>query len=234
VLGLPALIGFWGLHVFAFLALAQGCQILIARHVAPRANPWGAMMAAAIAASALLTPLALGLDRLIVEPVDPAEGDGWTWPELIEEWVNLAPPATLIWLGLNAVRFLRLTEPAAPTTPRGTLDRAEPDFMRRLPVGRRGRLIALSAELHYLRVHTTAGDALILHGFGEALAQLGPDVGVRIHRSHWIDPAFVAEVTKERGRTIVRLSNGLMLPVARNRRAEVAANLAAEASPART
>jgi MFS family permease len=233
VLGLPALIGFWGAHVFLFLAFAQGTQILISRHVAPRANPWAAMMAAAIVASALLAPLALGLDRLIVEPVDPAEGDGWTWPELFEEWINLAPPAALIWLGLNAVRFLRLTEPAAPTTPQRIEDRAEPDFMRRLPAGRRGRLIALSAELHYLRVHTTAGDALILQGFGEALSQLGPRAGVRIHRSHWIDPDFVTAVSREGGRTTVQLANGLVLPVARSRRAEVVANLRAEAGPAR-
>ena len=218
VLSAPALIGFWGAHVFLFLTLAQGSQVLISRHVAPKANPWAAIAAAGIMASALLAPMALGLDHLMVAPLDPAEADGWTWVGLSEEWASLAPPATLLWLGLNAVRFLRLPEPEPPSTPQD----------------RRGRLVALSAELHYLRVYTTSGDSLILQGFGEALAQLGPQAGIRIHRSHWIDPAFVTEVTRAHGRTNVRLSNGLVLPVARNRRAEVAANLSAGTSLAQT
>jgi DNA-binding LytR/AlgR family response regulator len=104
--------------------------------------------------------------------------------------------------------------------------------MRRLPVARRGQLIALSAELHYLRVHTTLGDALILQGFGEALAQLGPGVGLRVHRSHWIDPRFVVGVTRDGGRMKVELVNGVALPVARSRRGEVTAVLTGEAAPA--
>jgi hypothetical protein len=240
VLSLPALIAFWGAHVFLFLTLAQGAQVLVSRHVAPRANPWAAIAVAGIVASALLAPMALGLDYLMVAPLDPAEASGWTWAGLIEEWASLAAPATLVWLGLNAVRFLRLPDPTPSTTPQGAEARTEPAFMRRLPPGRRGQLIALSAELHYLRVYTTMGDSLILQGFGAALEQLGPQTGIRIHRSHWVDPAFVADVTRERGRTNVRLSNGLILPVARNRRAEVAASLAsdtrltAETSLART
>jgi len=234
VLSLPALIAFWGAHVFLFLTLAQGCQVLISRHVAPRVNPWAAITAAGILASALLTPMALGLDHLMVAPLDPTEADGWSWAGLIEEWASLAPPAALLWLGLNAARFLRLPDPEPSSTHQDTGAAAEPGFMRRLPPGRRGRLIALSAELHYLRVYTTMGDSLILQGFGEALEQLGPQAGIRIHRSHWVDPAFVAEVARTRGRTQVRLSNGLVLPVARNRRAEVAASLAVETSLAQT
>jgi hypothetical protein len=234
VLSLPALIAFWGAHVFLFLALAQASQVLVSRHVAPKANPWAAIVAAGILASTLLAPMALVLDHLMVAPLDPAEASGWTWAGLIEEWASLAAPATLVWLGLNAVRFLRRPDPKPSSTPESAGERAEPGFMRRLPPGRRGQLIALSAELHYLRVYTTLGDSLILQGFGAALDQLGPQAGIRIHRSHWIDPTFVADVMRERGRTSVRLSNGLVLPVARNRRAEVAANLAGETRPAQT
>ena len=232
VLSTPVLIVFWGLHVFPVLALAQLWQVLISRHLAPGANPWAAIAMAGMAASALLAPLALGLDRLTVEPVDPAAGDAWTLAGLVEEWVNLAPPATLVWLGLNAVRFLRLPSEEPQSIPRVMKGRAEPRFMRRLAPGRRGQLIALSAELHYLRVYTTLGDSLILVGFGEALAQLGPDAGLRIHRSHWIDPRFVTDVARQGGRTSVQLTNGVVLPVARSRRGEVSATLNGEMSAA--
>ena len=230
VLSLPALVAFWAAHVFAFLALAQGAQVLISRHVAPRANPWAAIAAAGILGATLLAPMALVLDHLMIGPLDPAEAAGGLWAGLIEEWASLVIPATLVWLGLNAARFLRLPDSEAPAPTPGVEALVEPAFMRRLPPGRRGQLIALSAELHYLRVYTTMGDSLILQGFGEALEQLGPGAGLRIHRSHWIDPAFVAEVMRQGGRTHVRLTTGLILPVARNRRAEVAAGLTAEIS----
>jgi hypothetical protein len=232
VLGLPALIVFWALHVFATLALAQGCQVVISRHLAPRENPWVSIVAAGLAASTLVTPLALGLDHLMVAPLDPAEGGAWTLAEIGEEWTALAPPVTLVWLGLNAVRFLRLSPDDPPASTPSVPGSDQPDFMRRLPVARRGQLIALSAELHYLRVHTTLGDALILQGFGEALAQLGPGVGLRVHRSHWIDPRFVVGVTRDGGRMKVELVNGVALPVARSRRGEVTAVLTGEAAPA--
>lgn len=232
VLGLPALIVFWALHVFATLALAQGCQVVISRHLAPRENPWLSIAAAGLAASTLVTPLALGLDHLMVAPLDPAEDSSWTLAAVLEEWIALAPPVTLVWLGRNAVRFLRLSPDGPPTSTPSAPGTDQPDFMRRLPVSRRGQLIALSAELHYLRVHTTLGDALILQGFGEALAQLGPDVGLRVHRSHWIDPRFVAGVSREGGRMRIELVNGVAVPVARSRRGEVTSVLGGEAAPA--
>lgn len=225
---------FWTLHVFVVLALAQGCQVLISRHLAPRGNAWVAIVAAGLAASALLAPLALGLDLILVEPVDPGEDDRWSLAETLEEWINLAPPVTLVWLGLNAVRFLRFAADApSPPVAGAPAGPTPPEFMRRVPAGRRGALIALSAELHYLRVYTTSGDALILKGFGEALAELGPETGLQVHRSHWIDPAFAAGVSREGGRMHVKLLNGLVVPVSRSRRAEVAAVIEGKATRVR-
>ncbi|MFN9249845.1 MAG: LytTR family DNA-binding domain-containing protein [Brevundimonas sp.] len=223
-LGLPAKAAFWLLHSLGILALAQACQLVLSRHARAFGNVWVSVAAAGLAASALFAPLALGLDHLFGLPDDAAGDAGGLLIRGLDEWRWLAPPVTLVWLGLNAVRVLRLRveTPSAPVEG-GTPGPARPGFLGRLPAGRRGDLIALSAELHYLRVYTTSGDALLLKGFGEAQAELGPDAGLRIHRSHWIAPAHAVEVSRGGGRMQVRLANGLVLPVARSRRGEVTA-----------
>jgi hypothetical protein len=224
-LGTSAKVAFWALHIYLPLALAQGCQLVLTRHPLPFGRVWVSIAAAGIAASALFAPIALILDGLFSAANGRPRGEALRLAEVLEEWVRLAPPVALVWLGLNAVRFLRLSA-GLPPPPEGTREfPTRPKFMDRLPASRRGPLVALSAELHYLRVYTTKGDTLILQGFGEALSELGPDTGLQIHRSHWIDPGFASEIIRKGSRTDVRLSNGLVLPVARSRRAEVAAIL---------
>ena len=131
----------------------------------------------------------------------------------------------LVWIGLNAARFLRLPVVASRFEEAQPENAAYPKFMERIPVARRGQLIAISAELHYLRVYTTKGEALILQGFGEALSQLGSKVGLQIHRSHWIDQGFVTGFSRDGARMEVTLSTGLVLPVARSRRDVVTTTL---------
>ena len=215
---------FWVLHILGPLALAQACQLMLLRHSRAFGNVWVSIAAAGLAASALFAPVALGLERRFGVPDDTVGGTGRLLAQVLDELAALAPPVTLVWLGLNAVRVLRLDGDApSPLTAGAPSDPLSPRFMARVPAGRRGRLIALSAELHYLRVYTTCGEALILTGFGEALAELGPGNGLRIHRSHWIDPAFAIGVSRDGGQMQITLTNQLVLPVARSRRASVAA-----------
>jgi DNA-binding LytR/AlgR family response regulator len=85
-------------------------------------------------------------------------------------------------------------------------------------------LVMLSAELHYLRVKTTRGEALILYSFGQAMAELAAsDKGIQVHRSHWVARTHVAGVRREEGRMHCVLLSGATVPVARSRQAEVAA-----------
>jgi hypothetical protein len=218
-------LAFWTLHIYIPLALAQGCQIILAYNWPNFGNVWALTSTAAIAASALFAPFALALDLVFGVAWGLTQDERFRLTEVIDEWLNLAPPVMLVWVGLNAARFLRLPGGAPPpkTSPLGS--QAQPQFIDRIPASLRGQLIAISAELHYLRVYTTLGNTLILQGFGEALSQLGPNTGLQIHRSHWIDPSFVTGLPREGGRMVVRLATGIVLPVARNRRAHVAAAL---------
>ncbi|CEJ15460.1 LytTr DNA-binding domain protein [bacterium YEK0313] len=94
----------------------------------------------------------------------------------------------------------------------------------KLPVAlRRARLIALSAEDHYLKVHTDRGEALILMGLSQAAAALGPRRGVRIHRSHWVAFDALPADGYKRSAGALHLDGGLTLPVSRTGRRLLAA-----------
>lgn len=108
-------------------------------------------------------------------------------------------------------RFVHLTEaPEVETTPAP----AE-TFMRRLPVEKRGGLVRLEAQDHYLKVVTQAGDALILMRLGDAEAELSGYDGLRVHRSHWVARDQVEQVLRRDGRLVLLMSDRTEVPVSR-------------------
>lgn len=89
------------------------------------------------------------------------------------------------------------------------------EIIRRMPFGLRGeRILALSSEDHYLRVHTPKGEALILMALSHAVPLVGD--GFLVHRSHWV----AREAIKSAGSTSVKLVTGLSLPISRHRAKE--------------
>ena len=80
---------------------------------------------------------------------------------------------------------------------------------------RRSRLLALQAEDHYLRVHTEAGDGLILMRLGDAIAAVETLDGARTHRSWWVARDAVERVSRGDGRATLTLANGVEVPVSR-------------------
>lgn len=96
-------------------------------------------------------------------------------------------------------------------------------FAERLPVRlRAGRLLALAAEDHYLRVHTDVGDDLVLMRMADAVALLADVPGARVHRSWWVARAAVAGVARDGDRLALQLAGGLLAPVSRTMRRELA------------
>ena len=60
-------------------------------------------------------------------------------------------------------------------------------FMERLPPKLKGAVIyAVSAEDHYLRLHTSKGSDLILMRMGDAITELDGLEGAQTHRSWWV------------------------------------------------
>lgn len=246
---LPRL-AFWALHNAAALVLLSVAQLAISRTRRLGAAPPVVQVAmAGLLGAALFTPVALALDALFA-PLGMAEVDETNLlNNLAQEFAALAPPLWLIWGLLNASRLFRLQQDAAPAgltagdqvadgpdrppAPAPDVDR-EPgllrEFWERVP-GRLGTdIVALTAELHYLRVYTIRGDALIFMAFGRAVEALEAARGFQIHRSHWVALAHVVDVEQQGGRLFCVLDTGLRLPVSRANRTAFRAALGKVAS----
>ncbi|MEM7023914.1 MAG: LytTR family DNA-binding domain-containing protein [Pseudomonadota bacterium] len=97
---------------------------------------------------------------------------------------------------------------------------APPMLMRRLPGARRGRLIRLAAQDHYVEVVTTGGRTLVPMRFRDAIAEAAPEPGAQVHRSHWVALRAVSGRGRVNHRPGLHLSDGSFVPIGRKFRSE--------------
>ena len=203
---------FWSLHTLIPLALLQASQSFVSRIWSlsiPRT--WPQIALGGCIGAIVFTPIALVMDVVFGVGEDDPE-----WIELyFDELLSVGPPLVLVWLALNASRVLRLP-PLEPKEPGAAMPM--PEFWERVPTEIGRDLVALSAELHYTRVTTTQGDALILYPFGRAVEDLRYAEGMRVHRSHWVALTHVTDVERRGQGARVFLTGGLSLPVSRSYR----------------
>lgn len=94
-------------------------------------------------------------------------------------------------------------------------------ILQKLPEEKRGDLLRLEAQGHYLRVVTSLGEELILMRLKDALALLPPGLGLQVHRSHWVASSAVLQVKQVAKKLVVSCEGGINIPVSRARQAEV-------------
>jgi hypothetical protein len=115
---------------------------------------------------------------------------------------------------VTAVAFAVFRSP--PVTHAGTADAPPPRFLDRLPPALKGGEVwAVQAEDHYLRIHTSRGDDLILMRLADAISELEGVEGAQTHRSWWVARDAVRDVARADGRAILTLPSGVEAPVSR-------------------
>lgn len=90
-----------------------------------------------------------------------------------------------------------------------------PSLLSRLPLDKRGDLVALSVEDHYVRVRTVRGEELVLMRLSDAIKEVGETVGAQVHRSHWAAFEHVQSARREGDRAILTMTGSLEIPVSR-------------------
>lgn len=136
------------------------------------------------------------------------------WGQIYVYVVILSLAITLPLLALYRRRWPE--RPDAVDRSTGGAPPKEPAFLRRIPASLGQELLCLETEDHYLRVHTTVGNDLILHRLRDALAELDGADGLQVHRGYWVARTAVAAVERDGRKTLLVLTNGLRVPVSRS------------------
>jgi DNA-binding LytR/AlgR family response regulator len=191
--------------VYSLIGATAG--LATARWLAPRAWYQDRLWAIAILIAAVVTvPITMAIIACAMlihhEAVTPAFAAG-VLPQVFV--------SSLVMTGLAL--FLRVRSTQTHAAPVG----APPaKFLARLPAKLAGaELFAVEAEDHYLRLHTSRGQDLILMRLSDAIAELEGLEGAQTHRSWWVAKSAVADVTKLDGRAVLTLKDGAEVPVSR-------------------
>lgn len=86
-------------------------------------------------------------------------------------------------------------------------------LLDRLPFDKRGALISLSVNDHYVDVTTTKGTEMILMRLVDAIGEAGQ--GLQVHRSHWVATNHIISVTKDGAKAVIKTTDGRDIPVSR-------------------
>lgn len=82
--------------------------------------------------------------------------------------------------------------------------------------GKRGALLAIGSEDHYVRLYSDRGESLVAMRFSNALATLTSQDGIQVHRSWWVADGAVHDVNRAGEGLQLTLRNGLKVPVSRS------------------
>lgn len=187
----------------AFLGYATSAAI--GRFVRADMNPW---VFGTLLAIALTVPV-----TLIVWAYT-----GWAFGSemSLRTLIAMVGPVFVISAAMTAIMLLvnwpgRVTHAPAPGAPAPSVR-----FLDRLPPKLKGAaLYAVSAEDHYLRLHTSKGSDLILMRLADAIAELEGLEGAQTHRSWWVAKDAVESVRREGDRVVLVLKGGAEAPVSR-------------------
>jgi hypothetical protein len=186
----------------AAIVLSMACERLLMRWPAVVPRIW---VRAGITALLMTLPMGLfvwGIDAVLTRP-SPGVSQ-------LPGYVGISFVVS-VFMSLLAVAMMRerlVFVPGAATPQARFLERLPPKL-------RGGEVWAVEAEDHYLRLHTSKGQDLILMRLADALAELDGLDGMQVHRSWWVAKGAVADIARADGRATLTLQDGSQVPVSR-------------------
>jgi len=135
-----------------------------------------------------------------------------------DAFIRFFPVVFAVAFFMSVIHFVLSQIPArSHGTPSGNETKSEIQLFARLPFKfKKAQILAINAEDHYLRVHTSVGDTMILMRLYDAIKELEGIEGSQTHRSWWVAKDAITEIVKGDGRTNFRLSNHVLAPVSRS------------------
>jgi len=204
-IALPARLLYWVPLMIIGSLIAHVTVEGLTRIMREATNPWlfGAVLTAGMAVP--ITALVWVYSGLMLN----ASFSTRALPELFLSVLTVCAAMTAITMTVNAPGRVTHAPPAGspPATVR---------FMERLPPKLKGAVIyAISAEDHYLKLHTSKGADLILMRLADAVVELEGLEGAQTHRSWWVARDAVESARREGDRMVLTIKGGVEAPVSR-------------------
>lgn len=207
---LPERIAYWTILMGVGIAASAIANPLVIHRWLAKAHP---LFQVAAISALISVPITIGLGVIefavdgIIPPLD------WWGLQYLYVIALSAVMTSLAWIVEKWRTGVPVTAPAATAPP---IARAGSAFNDRLPVKFRGaEVYAVSAEDHYLRVHTSLGETMILMRLADAVRELAALEGLQTHRSWWVAKQGLAEASKGDGKVTLKLKSGAEAPVSR-------------------
>lgn len=181
---------------------------------------WAGMGLVALLNGVLIAPPLWAVTRAVAVgqvPVAPT----LPWLTAIVFLVSLAVASLRRVLTSGAGAAIGEPAPAPVARPAGQAPRPPCRLMTRIPEELRGRPVRMEMRGHYVDLFTDRGCTRVLMRFADAMAEADAEVGLRVHRSHWVARAAVTGSRREGRALRLCLSDGVEVPVSRTYEAEV-------------
>lgn len=190
------------------MAVGAGTSVLIAPFIwGSRFEQVPAIFKIGIASALISIPVTLTL--LIFFSIDP-----WSPSKYLMQYAYVLVISLIVTTGAYVWDVLKAQNASVEPS-------SDPvaSFLERLPVKfRTADLHAISSEDHYLRVHTSLGEELILMRLADAVRELSGADGLQVHRSWWVAKAGITDEKRVDGRSLLVLPSGTEVPVSRSYR----------------
>ena len=206
VFGLPLRLGYWLILMTCGTAMAQ-----LAGHLLDRLTSLNLWQEILVMMALIVPPITLMVWLLSAAFSDEAPSiarlPGFVLPVLIISLVMAVLHSQVNRVPAQSHAF----RPAEKVSEPGAALRARLPFKLR-----QADIHALSGEDHYLRVHSSAGEALILMRLNDAIRELDGIEGSQVHRSWWVAREAITDVRRGDGRIALIIKGGAIAPVSRS------------------
>lgn len=212
--GATAALPFWAAFLYWTMLVGIGwfggslIGFGIAR-MAPAIDPRINRAIATLIVAVLVTGAILLVQEMLRQPVPRSY-----WPTLYVLVLGISVGvAAVAWMAERA--FAGGPGAVTRAAPAGSVE-TRARFLERLPPKLKGAVIyAVSAEDHYLRLHTSKGADLILIRLSDAITELEGLEGAQTHRSWWVARDAVESSRRDGDKLLLVLKGGVEAPVSR-------------------
>lgn len=88
-------------------------------------------------------------------------------------------------------------------------------YLRHLDHPLNGTLLRIEAQEHYVRLVSDLESQMVLYRFNDIVSELPGQLGMQVHRSHWVAFAAAESLDRDSGRLWLTVTDGSKIPVSR-------------------